>query len=90
MKKLFITALVALAIGTTAFAGPKSISAKVTNHFTNTITKVQNVSWKTDAHFDKVSFVINNEKVDAFYSMQGELIGTNNAIAFNMLPKSAI
>ena len=90
MKKLFITALVALAIGTTAFASPKSISAKVTNHFTNTFTKAQNVSWKTDEHFDKVSFVLNNEKVDAFYDMQGELMGTSKAIAFDKLPKSAI
>ena len=90
MKKLFITALVALAIGTTAFAGPKSISASVTKHFTNTFTKAQNVTWKSDEQFDKVSFVLNNEKVEAFYDVQGELIGTSKTIAFDKLPKSAI
>jgi len=90
MKQLFMTAFIALTIGTTAFAGPTSISAKVTDHFTTTFSKAQNVSWQSDEKFDRVSFVLNNEKVDAFYDVQGELIGTSKTFAFDKLPKSAI
>jgi hypothetical protein len=90
MKKLFITALAAIAIGTSAFAGPSSISSRVSEHFTAAFSKAQNVSWKSSEKFDKVSFVLNNEKVDAFYDTDGDLIGTSKTFALDKLPKSAL
>ncbi|HEY1018501.1 MAG TPA: hypothetical protein VGE25_05870 [Sediminibacterium sp.] len=90
MKKLFITALAAIAIGTSAFAGPSAISTKVNDHFAASFSKAKNVSWKSSDRFDKVSFVLNNEKVDAFYDVNGELIGTSKTMAFDKLPKSAL
>jgi len=90
MKKLFITALAAIAIGTSAFASPASISTKVNDHFATSFGKAKNVTWKSSDKFDKVSFVLNNEKVDAFYDSDGELIGTSKTMAFDKLPKSAL
>lgn len=90
MKKLFITALAAIAIGTSAFAGPSAISNKVNDHFAASFSKAKNVSWKSSDRFEKVSFVLNNEKVDAFYDNNGELIGTSKTMAFDKLPKSAL
>ncbi len=90
MKKFFILALAALAIGTSAFAGPAAIKTKVTEHFNASFSAAKNVTWKSSERFDKVSFVLNNEKVDAFYDTEGDLIGTSKTMAFDKLPKSAI
>ncbi len=90
MKKLFITALAAIAIGTSAFAGPSSISKKVTDHFKSTFTKAQDVTWNSDYQIDKISFVLDNTKVDAFYGADGDLIGTTQPLQFDKLPKAAI
>ncbi len=87
MKKLFILALIAIATGTSAFAGP---SSKASEHFAAAFSTAKNVSWKTTDRFEKVSFVLNNEKVDAFYGTDGELIGTSKTMAFEKLPKSAL
>ena len=90
MKKLFILALLAIATGTSAFAGPSSISTKVSEHFTASFSKAKNVSWNTTAKFDKVTFQLNNETVNAFYDKDGDLIGTSKTISFEKLPKSAL
>ena len=67
MKKLFITALAAIAIGTSAFAGPSSANVKINEHFMASFSKAKNVSWKSSDRFEKASFILNNEQVDAFY-----------------------
>ena len=90
MKKLFITALAAIAIGTSALAGPSSASIKIKEHFTASFSKAKNVTWKSSDRFEKASFILNNEKVDAFYDTDGDLIGTSKAMAFDKLPKSSI
>ena len=90
MKQLFMTALIAIAIGTSAYAGPTTISTKVNDHFTAAFTNAKNVTWKSDQNFDKVSFVLDGVKVQAFYDVEGELIGTSKTFAFDKLPKSAL
>ena len=87
MKKILIVALVALATGTTAFAAP---SSKVTDHFASAFKNAKNVTWKEDGRFDKVSFQLGGENVEAFYDVNGELIGTSKTFAFDKLPKSAL
>lgn len=90
MKKIILTALVAITLGITAFAGPNSVNSKVANHFTSHYAKAQNVSWKVDNQFAKASFLIENEKVEVFYDTDGEMIGTSKNISFDKLPKAAI
>lgn len=90
MKKLFILALIAIATGTSAFAAGTSANTKVNEHFAASFSKAKNVSWKTDARFEKVSFELGNEKVNAFYDTDGDLIGTSKNLAFDKLPKGAI
>ncbi len=85
-----MTALIALAIGSTANASSGSISNKVNTHFTTHFTKAKEVSWKTDDQFAKASFVMDNEKVEVFYDLDGEMIGTSKNVAFDKLPKAAI
>ncbi len=90
MKKLFITALVAIALGTSAFAAPSTISNKVSNHFTNSFSKASNITWTITEDFNKASFIMNNEKIEVFYDGFGDLIGTSKSIQFDKLPKQAI
>ena len=91
MKQILMIALVAIATATTAFAGPTTtISTKVSEHFAASFKNAKNVSWKSNDRFDKVSFILNDEKVDAFYDVDGELIGTSKVFAFDKLPKAAI
>lgn len=90
MKQLFIMALLAIATGTSAFAGPNTISTKVNEHFSASFKNAKNVNWKTDNKFDKASFVIDGKKVQAFYDEFGDLIGTSKTYDFDKLPKSAI
>jgi hypothetical protein len=90
MKKLFITALAAIAIGTSAFAAPASISKKVNAHFRSSFSNASEISWTKTEKFNKASFLIDNEKIEAFYDTYGDLIGTSKSIQFDKLPKSAI
>jgi hypothetical protein len=90
MKKLFISALFALAIVSSAFASPNSINAKANTNFAASFTKAKNVSWNTYDLFEKVSFQQDNEMVNAFYSKDGEMIGVTKTIALDKLPKAAL
>ena len=89
MKKLFILALVAIATTTSAFAGSTS-NSKATAHFAAAFSKAKNVTWISNGKFEKVSFVMNNEQLTAFYDADGALVGTTKKIAFDKLPKAAI
>lgn len=83
-------ALAALAIGTSAFAGPSTIRTKVKNHFATSFAKAENVSWTSNGKFDQATFMLNNEKVTAYYDTYGDLLGTTKTVAFDKLPKAAL
>ncbi|MES2331396.1 MAG: hypothetical protein V4539_17460 [Bacteroidota bacterium] len=88
MKKLFILALIAIATGTTAFAGPST--TKAVTHFANTFSAAKNVSWNSNGRFQKVTFQLNNETISAFYDEDGDLLGTSKKVSFDKLPKAAL
>lgn len=90
MKKLFIAALTTLFIGTSAFAGPSSVNSKVASHFSTAFKAAKDVTWTETEQFNKASFVLNNEQVNAFYDPYGNLIGTSKTMKFDKLPKNAI
>ncbi len=90
MKKLFITALIAVAIGTSAFANPTTVSTKVLNSFTTDFKGAENVNWKISSDFVKASFVFEEKEYTAFYNFDGDLLGYSRSFAFNKLPKRAI
>lgn len=90
MKKLFILALIAIATGTSAFAGTSSNSDKTTAHFAASFSAAKNVSWTKSEEFDKATFELNNETVNVFYDKYGNLIATSKTMAFDKLPKAAL
>jgi hypothetical protein len=91
MKKILFAVLLTVSIGATAFAAPeKIISHKVRHHFITFFNDAQNVEWKETEQFVKASFILNNEKVEAFYTHDGELLGTSKEFAFDKLPARAL
>jgi hypothetical protein len=91
MKKNILMAIIALAIFTTAFAGEtNNVDFRVLNSFKNEFSNYQDLSWKTTNTYVKASFIMNNEKIEAFYNYDGTLMGTSKSIAFDKLPESAV
>lgn len=90
MKKLFLTMLVATAISCSAFAGTEKVNFAVLNSFSNQFENAANVNWKLEKEFVKASFIIDNIATEAFYTYEGELIGTSKAFAYDKLSKKAI
>jgi hypothetical protein len=90
MKKFFLLALVAIATGTSAFAEPATISTKALKHVAASYKNAKDISWSTNEAFSKISFMLGEEKVETFYTTEGDLIGTTRSMAFDKLPKAAI
>lgn len=90
MKKLIITAMVAVSLATGAFAADtKSVNATVLNNFNKAFAAASDVSWTSTANYAKATFVLSNERIEAFYDFGGELIATSKAVTISQLPGKA-
>ena len=90
MKKLFITALFAVAISVSSFANVTNVNLMVMNHFSADFRGAENVNWTVTSKFTKAVFELDDKKMEAFYSTNGEFMGVSTAIHFSKLPKKAI
>lgn len=90
MKKLLFAAIAALALTTTALAtdGGKDVNYWVLNKFKATYPDAKNVDWTITQKFAKAVFVIDNEKMEAYYSPEGEFIAESKAITVSRLPRA--
>lgn len=90
MKKLLLTALIAVTLISSAFASPvKEVNYFVLNSFDNSFPTVTDVHWVVTPSYAKATFVVNNVETKAFYKLDGEFIGTCQPIAIEDLPVSA-
>ncbi len=91
MKKLFIAAILVAAIGTSAFASDAGkVNFRVKNNFEAQFADATNVQWTLTSNYAKASFELNDETVDAFYSLDGEAIGISHKVNLKKLPLKAI
>jgi hypothetical protein len=90
MKKFFLAALLVATIATSAFADENKVSSRVISNFKSDFTDAKNINWTAGKEFVRVTFVLNNEKLEAFYAFDGSLIATSKAIALDKLPESAV
>lgn len=88
MKKLFFTALLAVSVVVSAFAADK-INSVTVNNFEAAFKKASNVSWITRKDFTKATFVLNSVRMEALYSLDGDLIGTSKGVTLEELPVNA-
>jgi len=91
MKKLFIATLLVVAMGSSAFAlDVNKISYKAKNNFEAQFSGAENVTWTLRETYAKASFTIEEQKVDAFFSTEGDLIAFSRKIDLKKLPLSAL
>src|SRR3954453_21319670 len=87
MKKLIVIALFAVALTTSSFAADgKKVNFFAVSSFRSQFTNASNISWSEGQGYTKASFVSNNEKMEAFYNSDGELIATSRKADLNSLP----
>lgn len=91
MKKLIIAALIAVSLTTTAFAADvNKVNSLILNAFNVNFGDATNVQWTLNKNFAKASFVLNGEKIEAFFNYNGTEIGTSKVFALDKLPANAL
>jgi len=93
MKKLLLTALIAVSLISSSFAASpvtdKKIGSVLTRAFDNYFSNVSDVKWDITPNFAKATFVNNNVTTEAFFDLSGEFIGSSSAITLDKLPTAA-
>jgi hypothetical protein len=90
MKKFFLSALIAVSIISTAFAGDvKKVNHVIAKNFAAEFGDVKNVEWTTSSNYSTATFTLNNKRTNAFYNQDGTFIGTSQAISIDDLPAYA-
>ena len=87
MKKMILV-LAVIVSAMSAFASDEKVNAKVLQAFQTEFNVAKNVSWTTGENYFKAEFVFNNQRVQAFYSVEGELLGLTRYITLPDLPLS--
>lgn len=91
MKKLLLAALVVAGLGTSAFAlDVNKVSTRVQNSFEEKFANAKNVKWTAKDSYNKVSFTLADEQVEAFFATDGDLLGLSRRVGFKSLPLNAI
>ena len=90
MKKLFISALLAITVAASSFAAEgNNVSNAAQNNFSSQFKHASDVQWTSGKNYTKATFVLNSVRTEALYSAEGEFIGTNQAITLEELPVNA-
>lgn len=91
MKTIVLSTLLAVSITLSAFStdvtieGSK-ISMRTLNNFRSDYGNISGVEWSMKEDFAKASFIYNNEKMEAFYDVTGQFIGSSKAVALDQMP----
>lgn len=91
MKKLLLAALIVVAAGSSAFAlDATNVNFKVKSSFEAKFSGAQNVTWSAKDAYLKATFTIADERVEAFFGTDGDLIGLSRQVDLKKLPLNAI
>lgn len=86
MKKiLFVFGFLAIVGVSNAYPSEK-VSPKVLASFKTEFSTAKNVEWETGANYFKATFLLNDQKVFAFYSVEGKLVSIARYISSFQLP----
>jgi opacity protein-like surface antigen len=91
MKKMILAALLVAALGTSAFAADvNKVNSRVLSSFESKFANAEHVLWTSRETYNKVTFTVADEKVEAFFAVDGDLIGYSRKADFKSLPLNAI
>ncbi|MES1218964.1 MAG: hypothetical protein ABUT20_25885 [Bacteroidota bacterium] len=92
MKKLILGLSMMIAIGvSSAFANDElKVSDKVLSSFGKDFTLAKNVQWREEGGYIKARFTVSDMLIEAYYTADGEFIGSARNLLFEQLPLSVI
>lgn len=87
MKKILFAALMVTVFAASAFAAPgKEVASIAKNSFERSFLNVKNVTWNVTEDYYKATFITNNVATEAFFDLNGDLIGSSHPIKLEELP----
>ncbi len=86
MKKMIMILALAITLGTSVFAREEKVSPQVLNAFKTEFVTAQEVNWAVYNTYYKVAFTLSSQRVFAYYSIEGELLGLTRYITSLQLP----
>jgi hypothetical protein len=90
MKKLFFAALITVTVATSAFAKDvNKVSSRAIHNFNFDFKGAERVNWTAKSNFSKATFTLDGQRMEAFYNLSGDIIGTAKNISLDQLPTSA-
>jgi LPS O-antigen subunit length determinant protein (WzzB/FepE family) len=89
MKKIIITAVLAVALAAGAFAAPKKVSSAILANFETEFKKASNVTWLVTHDYTKAAFTADNINMEVYYNFAGDIIGRSRSITPDELPVKA-
>jgi hypothetical protein len=85
MKKIILVLAVALTT-LSSFASDRTVDPKVVELFKTEFVAAKEVNWTVAETYFKADFVFNDQRVSAYYSTEGELLGVTRFITVLDLP----
>lgn len=87
MKKLFFAAAIALVsfVGT-AFGKDANPGSRAKEAFAQKFNGAQQVTWSEIEGYDKAAFIIGGTRAEAYFTKDGELVGSVRNLIFSQLP----
>jgi hypothetical protein len=90
MRKIFLVAALATSLATSALASNDTrVDYTIQQSFRNQFSNAKNVEWSKTGSYVKATFILGKLSTEAFFSNDGDLIGTSHAINLEELPTGA-
>jgi hypothetical protein len=87
MKKIITTLALALSLSTIyAFTGEEAVNRQALHAFKSEFIGATDANWTMGNNYYKVSFTMNDQKLFAYYSIQGEFMAVTRNISSFQLP----
>ena len=85
MKKVILM-LVVMITTLSSFASDEKVNQKVLNAFQHEFASASEVTWTTASDYYKADFTFNGQHVNAFFNLEGDLLGVTRNITLLDLP----
>ncbi|HEX7846158.1 MAG TPA: hypothetical protein VF476_10195 [Chitinophagaceae bacterium] len=87
MKKIIVSLLLLITVGaTTVSAAPVTPDPQIEKIFQKEFAGAEHVKWDKASGYFSASFVLAGRRTQAWFSAEGELLGTVRGVLYNQLP----
>ena len=87
MKKILVILTLVLTVSTSfAGTGEEAVNKKALNAFKTEFIGATDAAWTTGSEFYKVAFTMNDQKLFAYYNIDGEFVAVTRYISSLQLP----